>query len=186
LFAFVSYHCRRHFRHYGSSQSYSKSHDTSWSLCVGISCKTLPFSKILVESFARFELDIIGQAVAPATVLMQTQVGRLRGLPGHQSPRTGSIPRAQLISSRIAKSAAPRGRQHCRSVYSSATSTKEPSLEVPAASAAFLMHLVPARGFQRRCMVLCGCQRCCWYCLRETGLKLKATMLFRHLVCQST
>ncbi len=47
MFAFVSYHCRRHFRHYGSSQSYSKSHDTSPNLCVGITCKTLPFFKTI-------------------------------------------------------------------------------------------------------------------------------------------
>jgi len=161
LFAFVSYHCRRHFRHYGSSQSYSKSHDTSSNLCVGITCKLYCLSRQLIKSFVHFHLDIIGQAVAPAAVLMQTQVGRLRGLPGHHSSQTGSAPRVRLISSRIAKPAVPRGRQHCGSVYSSATSTKEPSLEVRAAAAAFLMHRVPARGCQRRCMVLCGCQRCC-------------------------
>lgn len=121
--------------------------------------KLYRFSKQLIESFVHFPLDMIGQAVAPAAVLMQTQVGRMRGLPGHQSSRIGSAPRAQLISSHIAKSAVLRGRQHCGSVYSSATSTKEPSLEVRAA--AFVMHLVPATGCQRRCVVLCGCQRCC-------------------------
>ena len=108
--------------------------------------KLYRFSRQLIESFAHFQLDIIGQAVAPAAVLMQTQVGRLRGLPGHQSSRIGSAPRAQLISSRIAKSAVPRSRQHCGSVYSSATSMKEPSLAVRAAAAAFSMHLGPAPG----------------------------------------
>ena len=95
------------------------------------------FSIQLIESFVHFQLDIIGQAVAPAAVLMQTQAGRLRGLPGHQSSRIGSTPRSQLISSRIAKTAVSRGRQYCGSVYSSVTSTKEPSLEVRAAAAAF-------------------------------------------------